>query len=62
MRGNPALGAGPVYDFMEEDKLRRLKDALPAENDPKKRSSIRREIAMTEATLRFSKKLRTDEQ
>jgi len=51
-----------VYDFMEEDKLRRLKDALPAENDPKKRSSIRREIAMTEATLRFSKKLRTDEQ
>lgn len=47
---------------MEEDKLRRLKDALPAESDPKKRSSIRREIAMTEATLRFSKKLRTDEQ
>ena len=42
-----------MYGQAEHARLKRLKDALSLETDPGKRSAIRREIALAEATVRL---------
>ena len=49
-----------MHEFMEQDRLQRLKEALRLESDPLKRSALRREIAMADALLRLTRRATPD--
>jgi len=44
-----------MHDGRDQVKLGYLKDALLAETDPRKRTEIRREIALVEALVRATR-------